>query len=370
MILPTLYKKTSTGASQAWTIAVEGNTIVTTWGQLNGAIQETRDTVETGKNIGKTNETSPEQQAQAEAEAQWNKKLKKGYVQSLDDAREGKTDAIITGGILPMLAEKFSEQEHKIVYPCYVQPKLDGNRCIAMLDAEGRATLWTRSRKPITSMKHIEEALYKTGLINTILDGELYNHDYKDRFEELTSFIRSPEPKPGAEVVQFHIYDAPSQAEYGFGNRLDFLGFLPEDSAVLVRVYTEEVMDREGLMSAMDAFLDEGYEGAMARNAAGKYVNKRSSDLQKIKVFIDAEFKVIGVEEGRGKLKGHAIFVCCTEEGVPFRAKLKGSTSELRQYFDDPSLAVGRWLTVKYQGLTNAAKVPRFPVATRFREDI
>lgn len=113
-VLPTLYKKTATGADQEWTIWTEGNVIVTRWGQVGGAIQETRDVIETGKNIGRSNETTPEQQAVAEAQSQWEKKLKKGYVQNLEDARAGKVDSIIEGGITPMLAEKFDEQEHKL----------------------------------------------------------------------------------------------------------------------------------------------------------------------------------------------------------------------------------------------------------------
>jgi predicted DNA-binding WGR domain protein len=99
-LLPTLYKKTATGAAQEWTIGTEGSVIVTRWGQMGGAIQEARDEVKTGKNVGRANETTPIQQAELEAQSQWEKKLKKGYVQNLDDAQAGKTDAIIEGGIL------------------------------------------------------------------------------------------------------------------------------------------------------------------------------------------------------------------------------------------------------------------------------
>ena len=109
----------------------------------------------------------------------------------------------------------------------------------------------------------------------------------------------------------------------------------------------------------------------MARNTKGHYlVNGRSYDLLKIKEFIDEEFPVIGVEEGRGKLLGHAIFVCKTKDGVEFRAKLKGKQEDLKKYFERPDLAINRQLTVKHQGYTNSNRVPRFPVAMRFREDL
>jgi DNA ligase-1 len=369
---PTLYKKSSTGADQYWTIGTEGNVIVTRWGQVGGKEQETRDVVKEGKNAGKKNATTAEQQAEAEAESQWEKKLKKGYVKDLNDARAGKVDEVIEGGVNPMLAHRFDEQGHKITYPAFAQPKFDGHRCIAVVKSDGTATLWSRTRKPITGLPHIIKALGKVGLAvgDIILDGELYNHDYKDRFEELTSFIRTPEPKVGHEAVQYHIYDvAGALDQYGRIQQVAFLASSVGLDKCLVPVKTVQVADEDELMLAFEGFLKDGYEGLMIRNAAGSYVGKRSYDLQKVKEFQDAEFTVVGVEEGRGKLAGHAIFVC-TSGGTEFRVKMKGETTELKKYFENPKLAVGRRLTVKFQGFTNKGVVPRFPVGLRFREDV
>src|ERR1700722_19440930 len=121
--LATLYKKTSNGAIQFWEISVfmEGvsGIIFTRYGQYGTlSPQETRDVVSSGKNIGKKNETSAYQQAVLEASAKWEKQLKKGYVQNIEDAKSGKTDKVIEGGVSPMLAHKFSEHAHKITYPC------------------------------------------------------------------------------------------------------------------------------------------------------------------------------------------------------------------------------------------------------------
>lgn len=376
--LPTLFKKNSAGGSQEWTIGTDGNVIVTRWGQMGGSIQETRDEIKSGKNLGRANATTAEQQAVLEAHSHWEKKLKKGYVQSLDDATKGKVDSIIEGGIFPMLAHKFDEQGHKLTYSCYAQPKLDGHRCIAIIDARGRCTLWSRTRKPITSMAHIISAIERLGMTSTIFDGELYNHEYRNKFEELTSFIRDREFKPGAEAVQYHIYDLPSA--WHFWQRNNFLLSLPitnqnvryEDGSEALRVVeTRVAADEDELIAHFNSFLEQGYEGAMARNTTGEYLaGKRSYDLLKIKEFDDGEFPVIGVEEGRGKLAGHAVFICRHHTGAEFRAKLKGKQEELKQFFEHPDRAVGRILTVKYQGLTNKNGVPRFPVAMRFREDV
>lgn len=377
--LETLYKKTSTGADQFWMIRTEDNVIVTRWGQLEGKEQETRDEVKEGKNLGKKNATTAVQQAQAEAVSQWEKKLKKGYVKNLEAARAGEVDEVIEGGISPMLAHRFDEQGHKISYPALAQPKFDGHRCIAVVK-DGKATLWSRTRKPITGLPHIildlETISDQSEIPNFILDGELYNHQYKDKFEELSSFIRQIEPKAGHEVVEYHTYDLVSAETQGgrLAVILDLLGLRDYSGnprwGSVVAVETITVDNEDDLQIAFEHFLCQGYEGLMVRNGKGLYVNKRSYDLQKVKEFADSEFTVIGVEEGRGKLAGHAIFVCETADKTAFRAKMKGKTEDLKQYFENPALAIGRQLTVKYQGITNKSGVPRFPVGLRFKEEL
>jgi ATP-dependent DNA ligase len=154
-----------------------------------------------------------------------------------------------------------------------------------------------------------------------------------------------------------------------FSQRLAYLrSVLAGAKHPVVLLETVLVNDEDELMAAFEQFRAQGYEGAMVRNANGLYVNKRSYDLQKVKEFDDAEFRITGVKEGRGKLAGHGIFECQTKEGAPFEAKMIGALAELRKYYEDPRLAVGRLLTVQYQGFTNKSGVPRFPVALRIRD--
>lgn len=375
MQLPTLYKKTSTGAQQEWSVSVEGSTIVSRYGQTGGAIQEARDTIKEGKNLGKKNATTAAQQAELEAQALWEKKLKKGYTQDAGSAMEGKTDAIIEGGIFPMLAHRYDQHGHKVTWPAFAQPKLDGHRCIVVVN-KGNATMWSRTRKQILSLPHIIADFECLIEGDAIFDGELYADALNAEdltFEELTSFIRQEEPKEGHEIVEYHIYDCPGISG-GYADRHKALGefFQAVDHGMspLKEVETIPVKDEDELMAAFEAFTKQGYEGAMVRNAAGIYVNKRSYDLLKVKEFLDDEFPVVRVEEGRGKLVGHAIFVCKTKDGQEFRAKLIGELEQLKKYVKNPKLAVGKQLTVKYQGLTKANGVPRFPVAVRFRADV
>jgi DNA ligase 1 len=376
---PYLYKKTSTGAIQYWAIRVRrvtlGGEIETEYGQFGtDKPQVTHDLIDSGKNIGKKNETTPYEQAQLEAKAKWEKQKKKGYVESIKAAEAGELDELIEGGIVPMLAHSFADHGHKIKYPAFVQPKLDGIRCIAMVKG-GKCTLWSRTRKLITGVPHIqrqlEQAFPKQDLI---LDGELYNHSFKSEFEKIVSFVRQEEPADGHEVVEYHVYDVVNESQFMVrGQHLyDLIHTTKKakgglDSVVVVS--TSMVMGENEAVEAFTNWRQQGYEGAMLRNAGGLYVNKRSYDLQKVKEFDDAEFDIIGIEEGRGKLSGHVgAFICRTKDGKEFLAKMSGDTGKLKEYFKSHSLWKGKRLTVKYQGLTGAGGVPRFPVGVAIRD--
>jgi DNA ligase 1 len=377
--LPLLYKKTSTGAIQYWKICVyedsnsgSAHTIETEYGQVGTeSPQVTFDTISKGKNVGKKNETTPKQQAEAEATAKWEKQKKKGYVESIEAAQAGEVDALIEGGISPMLAHKYSEHGSKIIFPAYVQPKLDGIRCIAILKS-GKCTLWSRTRKPITSMPHIIAEIEAMNIEDCVLDGELYNHDYKNNFETIVSKVRQEEPDPEHKIVQYHIYDCIHT--YDFEGRYVWMvkswnSLHAKPPEFLKLVETHKVEDEGSAIEYFKTFKNLGYEGAMLRNSMGLYVNKRSHDLQKVKEFDDSEFPIVGVDEGRGKLAGHVgAFICRTPDGKIFLAKMSGDTGKLKEYFENHSLWTGKLLTVQYQGFTGKEGVPRFPVGISIRD--
>lgn len=270
-----------------------------------------------------------------------------------------------------MLAHRYDKHADKITFPCYAQPKLDGHRCLAMIDKKGKCTLWSRTRKPILSMPHIVRALEDSGLVNVTLDGELYNHAYREKFEILTSLIRASKPKEDCRMVGYHVYDYVHET-VGFGVRAtwlkDVMGrFL---HTPVWPVETKLCPDPTEMVGMFHGYLVEGYEGLMARNLEGAYKHGRSYDLQKVKVMQDAEFEITGVKEGRGKLKGHGIFTCKTSAGTEFDVKMAGEIEKLLKYFELPREYIGQMLTVQYQDITGANGVPRFPVGLRLREGV
>lgn len=368
---PTLYKKSSSGAVQQWSIEVQEETgcalIVTTHGQVGGKLQQTGDTIWKGKNEGKSNATNCVQQAESEAEAKFNKQIeRKGYVADIEKAKAGENDQ--AGFISPMLAHKYADRGAKYAkFPGYCQRKYDGIRIIAVIE-DGEVSLWSRERKPIISLPHIVKYLeVKFKDESIILDGEGYHCDYHDRFEEIVSFIKQQKtPKPGHEIVQLHVYDVPSHPGT-FKERFEFLKSLKLDGP-LVEVPTYEVRDEDELDEYFNLFLTEKYEGAIFRNSEGLYVSKRSSDLLKLKVMSDDDFKIVGVKAGRGKMAGKAIFQCEAGNGELFDVKMKGSLDSLIKYLHDRSLWDGKKLVVQYQNLSSAG-IPRFPVGLYVREN-
>jgi DNA ligase-1 len=378
MSLPKLFKKTSTGAIQYWSVSVIENSdhstgydLWTFYGQVGGKEQQTVDSIFEGKNVGKKNETTPQQQAESEAQAKWEKQLKRGYVQSLGDARADKLDEIIEGGIVPMLAFTFEKQGKKIKYPCFVQPKLDGIRCIAILK-DGKCTLWSRTRKLVTSCPHIVAEIERIFRDDIILDGELYNHELKQDFEKIVSMVRQEEPADGHERVQYHIYDTVNKNPFYKRTNLLYKAFNVGSPSFkyLKLVETFDVEKEEDIAVWFAGFTDKGYEGAILRNYEGLYVNKRSADLIKVKEMQDDEFRIIGVEQGRGKLTGHVgAFVCLTSNDQEFKAKMSGSTEKLKEYWENMDLWRGKFLTVQFQDFTSYG-IPRFPVGLRIREDV
>lgn len=372
----TLYKKSaSTGKISQWEIFVEDNLIIIRHGQVGGKIQETTDEIRSGKNLGKANATTPEEQAEAEAISRYEKQLKRGYVKTIDDAQAGKTDEMIKGGISPMLAKEYSKYSKRVKYPCIIQPKLDGIRCIAIIK-DGVVTLWSRSRKQILSVPHINKA-FESLETDGIYDGELYNHNLRDDFEELCSKINRPIPFDGHEMIQYHCYDLPIEG-FTTKQRMGFISmslngaiyadrWMDGKVGPIVQVESFLANNEEKANDAYIQFLDDGYEGAMYRDLNSHYEFKRSLSLLKRKEWMDEEFVVVGIEEGAGNLKGHAATaVCKMPDGQIIKPTFKTTREKKREYFLNPP--IGKLLTVRFQDYTKYG-IPRFMRGIRLREE-
>lgn len=377
MKLPTLYKKTSAGAIEQWSIRVEAvfkppqmppypHAIITEHGQVGGKMIESRDLVSEGKNLGKANMTTPEEQANKEAEARWRKKIERnGYVEDAKRAEAGETDQ--EGGIAPMLAKPHEDVAKKLKFKALFQRKYNGVRCIAVVEDDGKVTLWSRKREPIiVPVPHVIAYLESLKLPpGTILDGELYVHGWT--LQKIASYVRQKtKPKEGYEAVGYYVYDLPSSDSSNIGRAREIHELLFTCEHPVHVVPTVQVESVEEAWKMHDEYVQQGYEGGIARNADAKYqAGKRSADLQKFKRFDEHEFEVVGSAFGRGKYADIPVLVCKTKDGKEFDCNPPGTLEERRAV--DRKDVIGRKLTVKHFGWTDDG-LPSFPVGVVIRD--
>jgi len=331
--------------------------IETEHGYLTGKKQIDSRFIEEGKNIGKANETTPYEQACSEATSALRRKQDSGYVTDKDNIpSEG------SGNFLPMLAHNFDKQSAKIRYPAYVQNKLDGSRCLAKKE-NGVVTMWSRKGKPISIPDRIVEEL--TGVLEEgeTTDGELYVHNWT--FQRL---IAATKKKRGdTDLLEYHIYDSPHSTKT-FEER--FVEVFPKSRETKrVKIVDTLKVDSINELNRQEQFaVSSGYEGLIVRNTGSLYKFKnRSYDLQKVKRFQDAEYKIIGGKDGEGREVGLVIFNCITDSGVEFSVRPKGTHESRAKMFKNLEDYVGKELTVQFFELTEDG-APRFPVGITVRD--
>ena len=233
----------------------------------------------------------------------------------------------------PMLAYPVSDKPIDYSKPVFIQPKLDGVRCLIQAEKRGdksqlghlKVTAYSRTGKEWKNIDHILSQLtpFFDKHPNVILDGELYNHDFKDDFESIISMVRKTKPTDedrliSAENVQFHCYDIIDE-ELPFEQRIEFVHealMLLGDSIYIVDTMLVATESQGKVDHARN--LDSGYEGSIVRTN-DVYKCGRSWSLRKFKDFHDTEATIVGFVEGKGKRKGTlGKFLMRDADGIEF----------------------------------------------------
>ncbi len=259
-----------------------------------------------------------------------------------------------------MLAHKFDIERVDYSQPVYIQPKLDGVRCL--FTANGA---YSRNDKQFMNVKHIEMSLkpFFDQNPDVVLDGELYNHKLKHDFEKIISLVRKQKPTDedrinAQHLVQFHVYDFFDELQYDYyETRMHKLNVSDIYGPCVKYVPTYRVhKHEEALNMHYDAFLADGYEGSILR-LNGLYKHGRSYDLMKFKDFSDAEATIVGYELGKGKRTGTlGKFMMLDDEGVTFGCPPgKGyNYKDLANMLKNINDYIGKRATFTYFQRTNA----------------
>lgn len=342
-----LYKKDSKGKLRFLEITSEGDEVVQTSGLIGGKSTETRSKC-VAKNVGRANETTPEEQAEKEAASKYTDKLTKGYFATKDEAE----NEVV---ILPMLAKDAKKEMHKIKYPCFIQPKLDGMRALGNVQG-----MMSRTGKPIVTVDHILRSIEH---LNEIVDGELYAHGLS--FQENIKLIKKYR-EGETEKVHYHVYDLVMDAP--FQERYDLLTELMEDVPNVEVVKTIMVFDEDEIKFWHSQFIEEGYEGSIIRWGDAPYkCNGRSSNLLKYKDFIDITAEIIDIEPME-KRPEQGMAVCKLEGGSTFKANFKMPFAKREEILTNKEEYIGQTAEIRFFEYTDDG-LPRFPVCFGFRLD-
>lgn len=360
-----LYGLSSKNKIKEWEVQVvpvnQYAELIISYGEINGKKITSKKLIKTGKNTGKANETTPYQQALKEAESKINKKYDSGYTENIDELQT-------TVNYKPMLALNYKDRSHDIKFPCYVQPKLDGVRCLIF---PHKKLFLSRMGKVFHYLEPLLHNFLKNNVKSSyVYDCELYSSELT--FEEIISTVKQKNQTPDDYFLSklklncFDMFDT-KDASLTFQERFDII----KKTVNPINIVETYLIENESqIPSYYKKFMKEKYEGIMIRNVKGIYKNNyRSPDLQKYKEFEDKEYLIVNFKESTGKSKGQIVFICKTESGKTFSVRPKGTDAERKNMFKNGSNYIGKYLTVQYQGFTSpTSEIPRFPVGLAIRD--
>jgi DNA ligase-1 len=348
----------------------------------DGKVKEFTPIEAKAKNVGRANETTPEEQALLEAFSKWKKKKDQQYKErhelsiEIEDTNELRSSPL---DLRPMLAQKFDERKKYIKYPCGGSRKMDGIRAIVQLFGNNDIFISSRLGKEFNFFDKIRDQVKNTlielGDTSLILDGELYNHSLP--FSAISGAVRKKKDKSKYDdYIEYWIFDLILE-DVPYKDRMkilsDFEGIYntlyPQEERRLRFEYYELINKESEIRNFHNKYVAEGFEGLILRNLSGLYrLKHRVNDLQKYKDFEDDEFEVIDVEEGKGSEEGAAIFVCKRGNEI-FHVRPRGSIEKRRWQFTHKNLYIGKMLTVRYQKMAiDVGELPRFCRGIKFSD--
>ncbi len=383
MNLPKLYIYDSKGKPRVWSVHTEGNIIVVIHGLVDGKKQIKR-TRAKAKNVGRANETTPEQQAKLQAQSKWNAQKDR------DDYHED----IEKSGLQtrPMLANDYRKVPHRLDWTKTVaQPKLNGHRLTSgqryakpehipegkfalfeMMTRKGETHCVDHLMEPSNMLLEVANGiLVLRGLPEAhCIDGEVYKHGWT--LPKIAS--RSKKYYPGeTELLEYHVFDLVVHG-VPFSTRYEVLAEAIEELHAagqghgLVLVQVDEIKSEGELAALHGTYVEMLYEGIILRHTDGLYKygtgNTRSPDLFKFKIFFDEECKITDIWEDDN---GNGMFTVQRKTGTVVDVTPKRSHEDRKQMLLEPEKWVGEWITVQYQSVTPDDSL-EFPVGLDIRE--
>ena len=290
------------------------------------------------------------------------------------DLRTGTGVRLINKVYVDLLPEAFCMGANKydanrVTFPVYADTKLDGARCIAMIEHD--IELKSRNGKPFKNYKTIEKELQQLDLPHGLrLDGEITLGHFQDLMRTLGKKTDGIELSKDAIYNIFDIqmttktFEERLKALDGIQHKIDELGLTH------VKVIKGEYLENEEeLLRYYGKQLDAGQEGAMVKTLNGMYEYKRTYAWQKMKPEHTEDLEIVGIDEGKGKYVGQlGAFICQLDNGDTVNVGSGLKDEERIELWPRRDELIGKLIEVKFQEKTKDGSM-RFPIFMRFRED-
>jgi len=390
MTLENLYARDSKGRIKVWKARCINDTelnrgiIITEDGLLGGKLVKRSSSILIGKNIGKSNETTPFVQACNEMNSKWRHKQLTGYKttgeHNITTVPENEDDLLFvldatlpkfntdkSGTLQPMRAQPYYKTDSdgtktpKIKFPCYGQPKINGVRCFAIFEND-KVVLKSKSGLVYSVLEHIEEELKPLFIhfISTypnkeiILDGELYIHGY------ILSDIKSAVTKRNlnSALVTFEVFDLAVPMIKQVNRLTNLRGVFEMFSFPSVNlVPTIIIPSDESAQICTNNWIIQGFEGGIFRDENATYkFGGRPSTMTKLKRKESAEFRILDVIPMKKK-ENLGMFKCINNINEhTFTVVAEGTHEQKAEYLDNKLNYIGKMLTVEFYERTKAPK--------------
>lgn len=252
-----------------------------------------------------------------------------------------------------------------------IEPKLDGLRCLAIIDKNGEITFVSRNNKPLYNTRILEEQLKKKNLKNYILDGELFGDDWNSSIETARSFKK----EDGIENLTFYIFDAITMKEWTYRKTMTLIkrkarlkNSIGEDLKNIKLIGLNIIDSYSDAKKIYDNFLENGYEGAVLKNISSQYPFKRGSDWLKWKTMITVDLEIINYKEGTGRNVGKLGAFICDYKSNNVYVGSGYSDAQRKEFWKNKSEMIGKIIEVQAQEITKDNSL-RFPVFKTLRFD-
>ena len=376
-----------------WKEPEHGLLITREYGQVHGKTTKSPDT---WIKVGKAGRTHKEQ-----AILQFNSYVKgyldKGYIQvdkHPNEYSEAELDSMfgeikMRGGVIkPMLAKQESAVTNRKIFEdreWYGSRKVNGVRCLIFYDGKNVRTASRGAINYDLAINHIitHPLVVKFFQIhkNAILDGEIYKTGLSLNF--ISGICRSQKTVDDGKNLEFYWYDI-ADLEHSFADRFEIMQqwakeleltefnperHLSEDKLHIQFLPQVLIKGFNNMKKLHDIYVEEGWEGLVVRQAESKYKpGTRTNDWIKIKIYIDAEYPIVGIADGLRE--EDMCFILETPNGQKFNCKPMGDREQKHWYYEHIDELIGKQLTIKYFEMSGAegSEIPQQPIGIAIRD--